>query len=94
MTRMPSLLVALLAAISAAPASAELVVVDGAVQVRPADIETPRRGMRMNDVEARFGAPASRTPAVGEPPISRWEYAGFTVYFERDIVLHAVVRGS
>lgn len=94
MTRIPSLLVALLAAISAAPASAELVVVDGAVQVRPADIETPRRGMRMNDVEARFGAPESRTPAVGEPPISRWEYAGFTVYFERDIVLHAVVRGS
>ncbi|MEZ5460132.1 MAG: hypothetical protein R3E65_12810 [Steroidobacteraceae bacterium] len=94
MTRISSLLVALLAAIAAAPASAELVVVDGAVQLRPADIETPRRGMRMNDVEARFGAPESRTPAVGEPPISRWDYAGFTVYFERDIVLHAVVRGS
>lgn len=87
-------LVALLALGAATPASAELVVVDGAVQLRPADIETPRRGMRMADVEARFGAPESRTPAVGEPPISRWEYAGFTVYFERDIVLHSVVRGG
>jgi hypothetical protein len=94
MTRFPKLFVALLAFSVAAPASAELIVVDGAVQVRPANIETPRRGMRMADVEARFGAPASRAPAVGEPPISRWEYAGFTVYFERDIVLHSVVRGG
>jgi hypothetical protein len=94
MTRRLSLLVALLAATATAPASAELVVVDGAVQLRPADIETPRRGTRMSDVEARFGAPTSRSPAVGEPPITRWEYAGFTVYFERDLVLHAVVRGG
>jgi hypothetical protein len=94
MTRRLSLFVALLAATATAPASAELVVVDGTVQVRPAAVETPRRGMRMPDVEARFGAPESRSPAVGDPPISRWQYAGFTVYFEGDIVLHSVVRGG
>lgn len=94
MTRRLSLLVALLAATATTPASAELVVIDGAVQVRPAGIETPKRGTRMGDVEARFGAPDSRSSAVGEPPITRWEYAGFTVYFERDLVLHSVVRGS
>jgi hypothetical protein len=94
MTRRLSLFVALLAATATAPASAELVVVDGTVQMRPATLETPRRGMRMADVEARFGAPESRNPAVGDPPISRWQYAGFTVYFEGDIVLHSVVRGG
>jgi hypothetical protein len=31
-------------------------------------------------------------PAVGEPPISRWEYTGYTVYFEHDLVLHSVIQ--
>ncbi len=86
-------LLALLAA-SASPARAELIIVDGQVQLRPAAVETPRRGMSMTAVEARFGAPRNRIAAVGEPPISRWEYDGFTVYFERDLVLHTVVRSS
>ena len=47
----------------------------------------------MADVEARFGAPQARHPAVGEPPITRWDYAGFAVFFERDRVIHAVVTG-
>jgi hypothetical protein len=51
----------------------------------------PERGMRMNAVEARYGAPASRYPAVGQPPITRWDYPGFVVYFENDRVLHAVI---
>jgi hypothetical protein len=77
-----------------APARAELIVVDGQVQVREAGVETPRRGMRMSAVEARFGAPRDRAAAVGNPPITRWEYDGFTVYFENDIVLHSVSRGG
>jgi hypothetical protein len=51
----------------------------------------PERGMKMEAVEARFGAPASRYPAVGQPPITRWDYPGFVVFFENDLVLHAVV---
>ncbi len=50
----------------------------------------PTRGMTMNKVESRFGAPDRRVPAVGDPPIARWEYPGFIVYFEYDKVLHAV----
>ena len=76
------------------PAHAELIVVDGQVQVRAAAVETPQRGMRMTAVEARFGAPRERGNAVGTPPITRWEYDGFTVYFENDIVLHSVARGG
>lgn len=53
----------------------------------------PARGMSMEKVEATFGAPSSRLPAVGEPPISRWEYPGFVVYFENQLVIHTVAIG-
>jgi hypothetical protein len=53
----------------------------------------PARGMTMQKVEAAYGAPASRVPAVGNPPISRWEYPGFVVFFENDHVLHTVTIG-
>lgn len=94
--RHPSRLLPLLACalFGAATAQAELLVIDGQVQVRPSTAETPRRGSRMSDVEARFGAPLNRSSAVGEPPITRWDYDGFSVYFERDLVLHSVARGS
>lgn len=53
--------------------------------------ERPARGSSMSSVEARFGAPATRHAAVGDPPIARWDYAQFSVFFEHDKVLHAVV---
>lgn len=53
----------------------------------------PHRGMTMEKVEAAFGAPANREPAVGQPPITRWEYPGYVVYFENNIVLHTVIKG-
>jgi hypothetical protein len=59
----------------------------------PAAVERPARGLTMDKVEAKFGAPSRRVPAVGEPPITRWEYPGFVVYFERDRVIHAVATG-
>jgi hypothetical protein len=59
----------------------------------PAATERPARGLTMDKVEAKFGAPSRRVPAVGEPPITRWEYPGFVVYFERDRVIHAVATG-
>jgi len=50
----------------------------------------PARGMTMARVESAFGAPANRVPAVGQPPITRWEYPGFVVYFEHNHVIHTV----
>lgn len=50
----------------------------------------PARGMSMEKVEAVYGAPANRRPAIGEPPITRWEYPGFVVYFEHQYVIHSV----
>ena len=62
---------------------------------RPAVLpDTPHRGTTMVQVESRFGAPAVRHTAVGDPPISRWDYPGFSVFFEYDKVLHAVIVRS
>jgi hypothetical protein len=48
--------------------------------------------MTMDQVEAKFGAPVQKLDAVGEPPITRWLYDGYTVYFEHQLVLHTVMQ--
>lgn len=50
----------------------------------------PRSGITMADVEAQSGAPKMKHAAVGQPPITRWDYDGFSVYFEHNRVLHTV----
>ena len=52
----------------------------------------PTRGMTQERVEAEYGSPQSQESAIGEPPISRWEYANFVVFFEYDRVIHAVSK--
>ncbi|MBT8149437.1 MAG: phosphodiesterase [Pseudomonadales bacterium] len=52
----------------------------------------PVAGMTGKAVVARFGDPISTAPAVGNPPISRWEYPDFYVYFEYNHVVHAVLK--
>ncbi|MGB5246789.1 MAG: hypothetical protein WBN34_09600 [Woeseia sp.] len=52
----------------------------------------PTRGMSRQQVEAAFGAPDARRGPVGQPPISRWDYPGFAVYFEYDRVIHSVSK--
>ena len=83
----------------ASAAVAETIVVNDQVQVRDSQVDRPKRGLTMDEVEKRFGAPATRHPAVGgssqqQPPITRWDYNGFTVVFERDRVIDAVVTGG
>ena len=59
----------------------------------------PARGQRMAQVEASFGAPQHKhAPVAGpnnhkdNPPITRWVYPNFTVYFENDHVVDAVAN--
>jgi hypothetical protein len=52
----------------------------------------PTRGMSQARVEANFGAPESRVSPVGDPPITRWEYSNFVVFFEYDKVIHSVTK--
>ncbi|HXL97765.1 MAG TPA: hypothetical protein VN925_05275 [Steroidobacteraceae bacterium] len=82
---------AALALLIAGTARSETVADGDQLMVRESDIARPSRGMTMHAVEAKFGAPQQRHEAVGEPPISRWDYHGFRVFFEKDRVIHAVV---
>jgi hypothetical protein len=56
----------------------------------PEPASSPARGTSMADVEVRYGAPSQRYEAVGQPPITRWVYPSFVVYFEYSHVVHAV----
>ena len=53
-------------------------------------LEKPSLGMSREQVEAKFGEPKDWREAKGNPPISSWIYDDFVVYFEGDIVIHAV----
>ncbi len=75
-------------------ARAETIAVENGIAVKESDIATPARGMTMDQVAAKFGTPTNKLPAVGQPPISRWDYPGFVVYFERNYVIHSVVSNS
>jgi len=75
-------------------ARAALVVDDGKVAVAPANEPQPARGSLMKTVEKQFGAPTTRHPTVGKPPITRWDYPNFSVFFEGDRVIDSVVTSS
>jgi hypothetical protein len=55
-------------------------------------MEIPVRGMQMEQVEQMYGKPQSIEPPVGKPPITRWEYPGYTVYFEYSYVIQSVKK--
>jgi hypothetical protein len=92
---------ALGAAVYAAPATAETLLIE-AIAEEPANVAgglpRPTNGMRMDQVEQRFGAPKERSAPVGtpgsihQPPITQWSYDDFTVYFENDRVITSVLH--
>ncbi len=86
------LIAAVVAAGLAGTAGAEMIVVGHRIEVKK-PTEAPVRGMTMREVLRRFGAPRDRLPAVGKPPITRWRYPGFTVYFEYHTVIDSVATG-
>lgn len=55
-------------------------------------VTLPGRGMTMTQVEEKFGPPLEKSPEVGDPPINRWDYSNFTVYFEYQYVINAVAK--
>lgn len=69
--------------------SADVLVLDEVRQVEKMDL--PKNGLNKAEVESRFGAPSKRHSAVGEPPITRWDYGTYSVYFEYDLVLYSVL---
>lgn len=62
-------------------------------QVRQAGrMHLPVNGQTMDEVEDAFGAPTQKHGAVGDPPIARWDYEKWNVYFEYDRVLFTVLH--
>ncbi|WP_372239460.1 phosphodiesterase [Pseudomonas sp. 2FE] len=59
-------------------------------QQGPTTIARPARGQAQHAVLERFGLPDEEHPAVGKPPISRWDYREFSVYFESARVIDSV----
>lgn len=83
-----SMIALLLAAMGTA--SADTLEMDGASAAT--NDGRPSRGMTQASVESKYGSPSSVKAPVGEPPITRWEYSDFVVFFEHDKVIHAVLR--
>lgn len=55
-----------------------------------ASITMPTHGDKQAQVIQQFGEPSKRHASVGQPPISRWDYPGFSVYFEQSTVVNSV----
>ena len=52
--------------------------------------QKPKKGMTKAQVRRKYGEPIQTYSAVGQPPITRWKFSDFTVYFEHNHVIHAV----
>ncbi len=63
-----------------------------------APVIKPSKGSTMSAVVREFGQPTTKRKPVGggskqQPPITRWDYPGFSVFFENSHVVDTVVPG-
>ncbi len=87
---MTRIVLALALALVAQIASADVLLIE---EVRQSEsMQLPRNGITKAATETNFGAPNKKLSAVGDPPITRWEYNIFNVYFEYDLVLFSVLN--
>ncbi|MGB5561343.1 MAG: hypothetical protein WBM59_08050 [Sedimenticolaceae bacterium] len=90
-----SVLAWVLIAAATATANADVLLLETIEAAPPnsaSGVMRPQRGASMSQVRAQFGEPGTMMDAVGDPPITRWVYPAYTVYFEHDQVLDAVVH--
>lgn len=77
-------------------ASADVLTVPAPPSATPANL--PARGTSMAEVKRRHGAPLRTSSAGGtgprQPLIHRWDYERFSVFFEAQYVIDAVVPGE
>ena len=76
------------------PAAADTLLIQRTQAASHANL--PKRGASMAAVEVAFGAPATKHAPVGgggahTPPITRWDYPSFSVYFENSHVVNSVL---
>jgi len=87
---MTRIVLTLMVVLAASLAAADVLVIE---QVRQAgEMAVPANGQTTSEVESAFGAPDSKSGPVGDPPITRWNYQHWSVYFEYDRVLFTVLN--
>ena len=94
MSNITSLLILLLT-FALSPAHADILLLDG-ISTEPTNakegVPRPTHGMSANKVKETWGIPKSVTEPVGNPPIQRWEYEKFFVFFEGEHVINSVFK--
>lgn len=78
---------------------ADVVVLPAAAAADPTTASKPSRGQSVQAVQHLYGEPSKKHAAVGgdhpkHPAITRWDYPGFSVFFEHGHVVDAVVPGK
>jgi hypothetical protein len=89
------ILALILGALLVTPVCAEVLLIEAIGQEPPNTSEglpRPTNGMTMAQVREQFGEPVKEHPWIGDPPITRWDYARYSVFFEYDKVLNTVVH--
>ncbi len=74
----------------ASTASADILLIEKVRERMLRDL--PVNGLTMDEVEARYGSPTDRSGPVGDPPITRWIYDDYSVYFEYRVVIESVLH--
>jgi len=54
--------------------------------------DLPQNGLTKAQVETRYGVPNEKHAPVGDPPITRWVYDDFNVFFEHNLVIESVLH--
>jgi hypothetical protein len=84
------MVLAVLLALAPVITLADVLILD---EVKQADsMNLPGNGQSKAVIESTYGAPTHKHAAVGDPPITRWDYDSFSVYFEYDLVLSTVLH--
>lgn len=96
---LPATLCLPLAAIAQSGGDDVPVVVVTGTTAPPSTSVLPSKGMNKSAVVARYGQPTTRRAPVGgssrqQPPITRWDYDGYSVIFEYDHVVDTVQHGN
>lgn len=74
----------------AASANADVLLIEEVRERMLRDL--PSNGLTQAEVIQRYGEPLEQRSPVGDPPITRWIYDEYSVYFEYDTVLESVLH--
>lgn len=89
---MTRIVLAIMLAFTIQPIAADVLLIE---EVRQSGrMQLPVNGQSKADVTAKYGAPVKQNAAVGDPPISSWDYDTYSVYFEYDLVLFTVLHSG